>query len=113
MRELLGGGRSQTSTSKLEATADSVPQPTVATVTSEARQPNRDLAELLELDISPPIDGEHLARRVVGPLQRLCPQLDKLSPAEITLLVAALGHLRVKDSLVDIVLEAVRLSLTC
>ncbi|CAL8468396.1 g7936 [Coccomyxa elongata] len=107
VRELLGGGRSQTSTSKLEPAADSVPQPTVATVISEARQPNRALAELLELDSSPPTDGEDLARRVVGPLQRLCPQLDNLSPAEITTLVAALGHFRVKDSLVDIVLEAV------
>ena len=111
VRELLGGGRSQTSTSKSEATAESIPQATVGTVGT--RQPNRDLAELLELDSSSPVDKEDLARRVVGPLQRICPQLEKLSPAEITALVAALGHLQVKDSLIDIALEAVRLSLTC
>jgi hypothetical protein len=109
VRELLGGGGSQLKTASVENVVDSVAQSTTSTVTAEARQPNSDLAQLLQIDESSPIDREQLARQVVGPLQRLCPQLEYLSSSEITQLVAVLGHLQVKDSLVDIVLEAVRM----
>ncbi len=111
MRELLGGGRSQQKTSSADSVADGVAQSTITTVTAEARQPNSDLARLLQIGESSPANRKELARQVVGPLQRLCPQLEYLSPNEITQLVAVLGHLQVKDSLVDIVLEAVRCAL--
>ncbi|EIE19406.1 hypothetical protein COCSUDRAFT_48936 [Coccomyxa subellipsoidea C-169] len=107
VRELLGGGRSQQKTSSADSVADGVAQSTISTVTAEARQPNSDLARLLQIGESSPANRKELARQVVVPLQRLCPQLEYLSPNEITQLVAVLGHLQVKDSLVDIVLEAV------
>lgn len=108
VRELLSGVRSQPKTSSVETVAEDVSQSSITTAAAEARQPNSDLVQLLQICETTPPDREDLSRQVTGSLQRLCPQLEHLSPAEVTQLVEALGHLQVKDSLVDIVLEAVR-----